>query len=205
MSKKNTREASTTTQKSIFLFLLFVFPFWLMGQEKLIQGLIIIDLDDASPEGIVITNFRTKNITIPDSIGNFNINVKVGDLIHFTSDFYESEEFKITEEVFEKGNFEIQIQQKIVQLEQANLGFKLTGDLERDVKNATRKDSTSIIYDNLRIQAKDIPPPNPNGRSATEGIFAERLIGAITGYNKRQKRKFEYAKKQEKLNKSTLR
>ena len=206
MSKKNTREASTVAGKSIYFIIFLLFPFWLSAQEKLIQGLIIIDLDDASPEGIVVKNSRTKNCVISDESGKIRISVILNDILYFSSELYENNQVLITEEILNKGTFQIYLEPKIIELNQANLGFQLTGDLERDVKNTTRKDSISIIYKNLGIQEKDVPPPNPNGQTvemfkATDVITLKigKIIGELNGYNRRQRNKYAYDAEQNKL------
>src|SRR5690606_3909569 len=77
--------------------------------------------------------------------------------------------------------------------------FKLTGDLGQDAKNAKFVDKASIVYNNLGIQEKDVPKPSEFGQSVQIGLSVEKVIGAINGYNKRQKSKKAFEQQQNEL------
>src|SRR5690606_39701903 len=86
----------TISKKYYSVFLIFLISNLCLAQEKLIQGLIIIYLDDASPEGIVITNSRTNFSPIPVITGSFRIHAPAGDLSIIRSYFSESRKFYLT-------------------------------------------------------------------------------------------------------------
>src|SRR5690606_24183590 len=67
------------------------------AQEKNINGRIIIDLDDSSPDGVYITNSRTQLTAITDLTGSFTLNAQADESLLFQSIFNESRRFYHTE------------------------------------------------------------------------------------------------------------
>lgn len=187
--------------RSILSFVVFTsFLGVVLAQDKILKIQIIIDDEqEEHPGSVYITNLHSQTSTLTDENGYATLLVHLGDELLFSSEFYEKRNYKITPEIYEIGLLKIHLNPIIIELETATLGFKLTGDLEQDAKNAGFVDSIGNIYQNLGIKEVDVPKPNEFGRPAGEGIFVEQLIGAITGYNKQQKRKFAFQKNEQKL------
>jgi len=123
-----------------------------------------------------------------------------GDILEFRSEFYENRNFTISPSVYQNEILIIHLNPKIILLELAKISnFKLTGDLGQDAKNAKFVDKASIVYNNLGIQEKDVPKPSEFGQSVQIGLSVEKVIGAINGYNKRQKSKKAFEQQQNEL------
>lgn len=188
------------TRHILILVVFFSFLGVVLAQEKIITVQVIInDEQEEHPGSVYITNSRNSLSVITDSWGKALMAVLPGDFLFLSSDFYYNQSFIVTEEIIRKEKAEIVLKPKIILLEEADLGFRLTGNLAKDAKNARYKDSATMAYQNLGIQEKDVPKPNPFGQKAGSGMIAENLIGSITGYNKRQKKNLAYDKRQKKL------
>jgi len=189
------------TRHILILVVFFSFLGVVLAQEKILTVQVIIDGEqEEHPGSVYIHNPRNNSQVNTDSKGNAIITVQPGDFLFFTSDLYDNQSLIVTKEMLRKEMVEIKLKPKIIVLEEASLGFKLTGNLAKDAKNANYKDSISMIYNNIGVQEVDVPPPNPNGQPAGKGMILENLIGSINGYNRRQRSKFAYDEKQEKLN-----
>ena len=190
----------TMTRHILILVVFFSFLGVVLAQEKIITVQVIIDDEqEEHPGSVYILNQRSNLSVMADTGGRAKVAVRTGDFLYFASDFYYNQSAIVSAVSIEKGWLTVSLKPKIVELEEAVLGFRLTGNLAKDAKNAGFKDSVSMIYGNIGIREVDAPPPNPNGRPAGEGMIAEKLIGSITGYNKKQKNKFAYEEQQKKL------
>jgi len=184
----------------LILVVFFSFLGVVLAQEKTITVQVIIaDEQEEHPGSVYLSTSHSDFQTVTNSEGTAKINVRLGDFVFLTSESYYNKSFIVTNEIIQKERAEVILKPKVIELEQANLGFKLTGNLAKDAKNAGYKDSISIVFDNLGVQEVDVPPPNPNGRPAGENMVIENLIGSISGYARRQKSKFAYDEKQKKL------
>lgn len=189
------------TRHILILVVFFSFLGVVLAQEKIITVQVIIDNEqEEHPGSVYAINSRTQLQSVTDTNGKAAMMVRKGDFLFLSSEFYHNQSVIVTDEILEKEMVIISLKPKIVFLEEADLGFRLTGDLAKDAKNAGYKDSVSMVYNHLGVQEVDVPPPNPNGQPAGGGIFIESLIGSISGYNRRQKSKFAYDKEQKKLN-----
>jgi len=187
----------TMTRHILILVVFFSFLGVVLAQEKIITVQVIIDDEqEEHPGSVYITNSRNNFQVVTDSKGKAIIAAKSGDFLFFTSEPYYNQSLIVTEEILRKEMAEIILKSKVILLEEANLGFRLTGDLAKYAKNARYKDSVSLVYNNLGVNEVDVPPPSPYGQEAGSGMIAENLVGAITGYNKKQKLNKEFEKKQ---------
>jgi hypothetical protein len=150
LNKKNTREASNSKIRLSFLFLFFT-SFSLFSQEKLVNGVIIIDLDDASPEGIFVTNSRTELTSITDITGSFALHARAGDSLIIRSDFYETRKFYLTEHLMQKDLLKIHLNLQPVVLDEAVITQKLTGFLDKDAHYNPGKDQIADLYKELGV------------------------------------------------------
>ena len=139
------------SKKYYSVFLIFLISNLCLAQEKLIQGLIIIDLDDASPEGIVVTNSRTNFSSITDITGSFSMHAAAGDSLIIRSDFYESRKFYLTEKLIQNEIVRIHLNLQPVVLEEAVITQKLTGFLDKDVKYNPKENHITKLYEELGV------------------------------------------------------
>lgn len=173
-----------------FLYVsLFSFSF---GQEKTIKGLIIIDFEDSSAEGIFVTNSRTNITTVTDLTGSFSIRVAAGDDLQIRSFLYESRRFTITESLLKNDEVKIHLSLQPVMLEEAIISPKLTGYLDKDVKYDLSKDQLAKLYKELGFN-----PDVSKLRDSTSLSFwkdysplhfnVERVLESVTGDLRRRK------------------
>ncbi|MFA7688262.1 MAG: hypothetical protein WCY25_10400 [Moheibacter sp.] len=171
------------------------------AQEKLVKGRIIIDLEDASPEGIYITNARTNLTSITDLTGSFAIHAMAGDSLLIRSTFYESRRFYLTEFLLGKELLSIHLNMQPIVLEEALIAPKLTGILEKDAKYVHRHDPVAELYTEMGINP-DVKPR----RDATDfamwkdisplHLNVEKLSDVISGDLRRRQNLFNYEDKE---------
>lgn len=134
----------------LVLFLLgFLIP--LAAQEKNIHGVIIIDLDDSSPEGIYITNSRTKLTAITDLTGSFSLRAEAGDSLLIRSAFYESRRFYLTENLMKNDFINIHLNLQPIVLDEAFITQPLTGYLDKDAKYDPKLEVVAKLYRDLGV------------------------------------------------------
>ena len=189
-------------RNNLILVVFFSFLGVALAQEKNIKVQVIIDDgQEEHPGSVYITNSRTQQTKFSNTEGIAEMLISEGDVLEFHSEFYENRNFTISPTIFQNGQVTIHLNPKIIVLEQAEISdFKLTGDLAKDAKNAKYVDKATIVYNNLGIQEKDVPKPSPFGRSVRKGISVDKVIGAINGYNKKQKANKLFERKQNEMN-----
>lgn len=187
----------------IMLNLLIFTLFSSMGyaQEKLINGRIIIDLEDASPEGIYITNSRTQFTSITDITGSFAIHAVVGDSLLIRSTFYESRKFHLKQSLFKNELITIHLNMQPIALDEVVISTKLTGILEKDAKYSSRPDPVAELYAEMGIN-----PDIKYRRDATDfqmwkdvsplHLNVEKLLESMTGDLRRRQNLFDYEDKE---------
>ena len=156
------------------------------GQEKTMKGLIVIDFEDSSAEGIYVTNSRTQITTVTDLTGSFSIRVAAGDDLLIRSFLYESRRFTVTESLMKNDEVKIHLSLQPVVLEEAVIMPKLTGYLDKDVKYDLSKDQLAKLYKELGFN-----PDVSKLRDSTSLSFwkdysplhfnVERVLESITG------------------------
>lgn len=138
--------------KSIHIFSVFLMlTQFISAQEKLVKGIIIIDIEDSSPEDIYVTNSRTNLTSITDLTGSFAIHAVAGDSLLIRSAFYESRKFYITENLFKKDILTIHLNLQPIALDEAVITQKLTGFLDKDAKYNPKKDQIADLYKELGV------------------------------------------------------
>lgn len=136
---------------NFLLFFLLISNGIIQAQEKFIKGIIIIDLDDASPEGIYITNSRTQLTAITDLTGSFTLKAEAGDSLLIRSTFYESRRFYLTENLMDKEFINIHLNIQPIALDEAFITQKLTGFLDIDARYKPGKDPIADLYKELGV------------------------------------------------------
>ncbi|MFV0303896.1 MAG: hypothetical protein ACK5IC_00250, partial [Moheibacter sp.] len=195
MSKKNTWGASRF--KLSLNILLVLFSTVVLTQEKVVHARIIIDLDNASAEGIYITNSRTKMTSITDLTGSFSIKAQVGDSLLIRSTFYESRRFYLSKNLIKKELISIHLNLQPITLDEAVFTRKLTGYLEDDVKHNPSKNQIAKLYKELGVNPdasklrdssdfkmwKDISPFHLN---------VEKVVEILNGDLRRRQNLYQY-------------
>lgn len=156
----------------------------ILGQHKQLQGKIT---NTEEVEGIHVLNNASRYNTVTDAFGNFSISAKIADTIVFSSVHYIAKQIPVTEQVFESGILVVTLAKVINELDEVFLGTRLTGDLERDVKNANVK--APINFYNVGIPGFLGEPEEkiPTLIGQTIGpthVNVEALYNYISGYYK---------------------
>jgi len=174
------------------------------AQEKNINGRIIIDLDDSSPEGVYITNSRTQLTAITDLTGSFTLNAQAGDSLLIQSTFYESRRFYLTENLMKNEFINIHLNLQPIALDEAIITQKLTGFLDKDAKYNPEKDQIAKLYKELGVNPdasklrdssnfqmwKDVTPLSLN---------VERLYESFSGNLRRRQNLYAFEGKEIKI------
>lgn len=181
---------------SIF-FLLFLFSFYAQAQEKIVNGHIIIDVEDASPEGIYITNSRTDFSTVTDLTGSFSIRASQGDTLLIRSAFYESRRFFLSEELIKKEFINIHLHLQPILFEEAVITQKLTGFLDKDAKYSTKFDVVDKLYQEMGVNPDASKLRDSSnfkfGQDISIGhLNVEKLYDVISGDLRRRQNLYAY-------------
>jgi len=138
-------------KKSHIFPIFFLLAQFVSAQEKLVKGVIIIDTEDGSPEGIYVTNSRTRLTSITDLTGSFAIHAVAGDSLLIRSSFYESRRFYLTENLMNKDFVTVHLNLQPIVLDEAIITQKLTGFLDKDAKYNPDKDQIAKLYKELGV------------------------------------------------------
>lgn len=164
----------------------------IFSQTTTLQGK-ITNLEEI--EGIHVLNNNSRNNSVTDAFGNFSIRAKVNDTLVFSSVHYFPKKVEVTETIIERGVVVVTLEKLINQLDEVFLGSRLTGDLEKDVKNIKVK--KRIDFDSLGIpgfkgepEEKIVPAYTLYAPTA---VNVEALYNHISGYYRklRIQRKWE--------------
>lgn len=200
---------NTKQLKSLFTILILLFSQFIFAQEKWIQGNIIIDDSDDTAEGIYVTNLRTNHTTISNFTGTFLIQVQVNDTLKIQSDWYENRLIILKPNLFSKPTIVVHLAVQTIQLNTAFIGQKLTGILEKDVKNGKKQDVVTNLYKSLGVNP-DIKPIKDtsalragllDGDISLTRLDIGRLYDVFTGKAKQRKALIDYESKYDKITK----
>lgn len=195
--------------KSLFTILILLFSQFIFAQEKWIQGNIIIDDSDDTAEGIYVTNLRTNHTTISNFTGAFLIQAQVNDTLKIQSDWYENRLIILKPNLFNKQTIVVHLAVQTIQLNTAFIGQKLTGILEKDVKNGKKQDVVTNLYKSLGVNP-DIKPIKDtsslkagllSGDITLTRLDVGRLYDVFTGKAKQRKALIDYESKYDKITK----
>lgn len=176
------------------------------GQEKVIEGMVIIDMEEMSPEGVYVTNKRTNKTTVTDALGGFSIRAVEGDQLLIRSSFYESRIFNLTENVMRKEFITIHLSLQVVALDEAVITQQLTGYLDKDVKYNPSKDRVAKLYRELGINP-DVDKLRDSadfsfGRDVTfTTLNVEKMLEVFTGDLRRRQNLYEFEGREYKIKK----
>lgn len=129
--------------KKIILLAFFMVSGVVLAQERQeIKGQILVPiLEDA--EGIAIYNRTTGAGTISKEDGNFSIPVAIGDTLLISALQFENFSVKIDQNIIDKGELRVIINESITELQEVIVEPNLSGDIVADVKRI-RVDSVNF-------------------------------------------------------------
>lgn len=191
------------TIKILCFITVFLFTYVLNAQRKDIRGQLIAN-DEI--EGLHILNQTAAKYTISNNDGSFVIPAKVSDTLIISGVKYQVQEVVISPSIIELGQFNVQLIEKVNELNEVIVGKILTGSLESDIENSDAK--PDINFYDLGIEATtDLPPTQSEQRlyDADHGKFVyfyglgiavnvHKILNRINGdtkeYKERIKREF---------------
>lgn len=148
---------------SKFTLVTFLFLSYLSYSQtsRLIYGK--VSYLDSYQRNVEIINFTTKKITQTNSVGEFQIEAKINDVLVLLSDNLADQKYKLTQEDFEKEVVSIKLIEKPIALEEV--------DIER--VNAIK--SIDVTYNNLKMTKiqKDAARPK------VDGVYTGEMVNAM--------------------------
>lgn len=132
-------------------------------------------------ENIHVINKNGKGYAITDKLGEFKIDVKLGDTLVCSSIQHVKKNIVIHKETIALQAIRIHLKERINNLDEVHVGKVLTGDLQSDIKNVEGKPTINFY---------DVGIPGYKGKIATQserrlseaGEFKPKmLLGALTG------------------------
>lgn len=200
------RNPSNLFRMRYLIVLLFSVGLWSFAdaQEKLINGRIIIDIENESADGIYITNSRTGITAVTDLTGSFTLHAQEGDELLIRSYVYESRKFILGKNVFNSKPVTIHLNLQPIILDEAVLTQKLTGYLDIDAKYDPSKDKIAKLYKDLGFdpdagKVRDSTAMMPWNQYEPFKLNVEGIYGAITGDNRRKRNLYEFEDKEERI------
>jgi hypothetical protein len=163
------------------------------AQEKSLNGKITNTKD---VEGIHILNQSSRFNTVSNSQGEFRIRAKLMDTLLISSIAYVPEQLIITQEIYSMGFISITLKDLVNELDEVQLGPRLSGNLELDIKNIKIIDT--LNFDDVGIPGFKGKPeekivPIVPGIGLITSVDVEALYKHISGYYRklRLQRKWE--------------
>ncbi|MFN4764511.1 carboxypeptidase-like regulatory domain-containing protein [Gillisia sp. Q332] len=116
------------------LILLLAFPVFSQQENTLLKGTIKAPLLESA--SVHVINKTQKTGTVNSASGNFQLLVKTGDTLLFSSIQYQKLEVIISAEINQEGNLSIKLKEDINQLAEVNISnIQLTGNINTDLNN----------------------------------------------------------------------
>ena len=163
------------------------------AQEKSLNGKFANHND---VEGIHILNQSSRFNTVSNSEGEFRIRAKPMDTLLISSIAYIPEQFVITQEIYSMGFISITLKNLVNELDEVQLGPRLSGNLQHDIKNIKIIDT--LNFDDVGIPGFKGKPeekivPIVPGIGLLTSVDVEALYKHLSGYYRklRLQRKWE--------------
>lgn len=149
----------------------------MVSQTVEIQGKIKSNVD---LENIHVINKTAKIYTITNQLGAFKIQAKLNDTIVFSSIQTQIKAIVVDEEIFNKKTIEVNLEERINQLDEVTVGKILTGDLLSDINNTEGEPPVNFF---------DVGIPGYKGKPATQserrlseaGEFKPKMLLGLLG------------------------
>jgi len=175
----------------------FIFLFTAVSaQRKELKGQLISIYD---VEGIHVLNKTAPKYTVSNEIGSFIIEAKVNDTLFISGLKYQSKEVVISKKNYDLGYLEIDLIEKVNELDEVIVGKILTGSLESDLENSDTK--TELNFYDLGIPGYTGKPLTLNERKLYDadagpwgyigfgfGVNFHKLLNSISGRTKKLKK-----------------
>ena len=130
------------------VFIVFLLSFCAFSQNLgriLVKGKIAVEKSDV--EGIVVRNESSNVSVFTNEVGEFNLKVKLDDVIEVSALQYQNITFKVNEAIIESGIMKIYLIEEINQLAEIFVtGPKFTGNLSRDIDKVTNFQSKQDVF-----------------------------------------------------------
>ena len=163
------------------------------AQEKSLNGK-ITNVKDV--EGIHILNTSSRFNTVTNSEGEFRIRAKPLDTLLVSSIAYVPEQIVVSQDIYAMGFISITLKDLVNELDEVQLGPRLSGNLESDIKNIKIIDT--INFDDVGIPGFKGKPeekivPIVSGIGLVTAMDVEALYKHLSGYYRKLKlqRKWE--------------
>ena len=161
--------------KVIVVFVWFTLSCCLEAQTKDLNGQLIAN-DEV--EGLHILNKTAAKYTISNDDGSFVIPAKVSDTLVISGVKYQLEEVIITASIIELGEFNVQLKEKVNELNEVVVGKILTGNLESDLENSEAE--PKINFYDLGIPGFTGKPLTQNERKLFDADGGD-MVGLVGG------------------------
>lgn len=129
--------------KNRLFFIYFFLPLLYFSQETAFFGSIQNE-DQFRIPNVTVFNARTEQKTIADSRGNFSIQAKIGDEIRFAKQGYERISVRVSKQDLETSKTIILVK-TAEDLEEVEIGYQATGNLEKDIQHFGDKPATKKL------------------------------------------------------------
>lgn len=185
--------------KKLFLCIVgFLLCLPLFSQETiLLKGKVIAD--SLNKSAINIVNFTRKTGTTNNASGEFKIRVRIHDTLIFSSVQYNIEEVPITRKVMERGFLQINLSEKVNELEEVQISnISLTGNLGQDLENMKVFNQAEIGFP---FSTRPAPTLMQRKMSGATGSSLEFLLNTLNGRIKMLKKAEELMKFDAKVDK----
>lgn len=204
MQNKVITSKKTSILLNFFLSLIFFVAFIKTSnaQTKKIKGSVVFSEKLRDYNGVYIQNLRTKEYTLTDLAGVFEIEVEINDILLFRGDFLSKKLLKITPQIFSKEKLIVVLKNEIINLDEVVANPPLTGNLKTDLASVAYIDTISALYSRLGI---DIKNRDIQQKEKKESIFPqlagipiptkfniEAFYKLMTGYYEKQERLHAY-------------
>ena len=159
-------------KKHLFLFVFLFVSIALVAQvEDKAMGVVVNATGNTPLENVNIVNLNQVVGTTTNDKGEFAINAKVNDTLHFSYLGFKSIKVRVTSDWLRFGNAEIALTELALALEEVVVNqLKLTGYLEVDIKQVP------IINDNYRYSISGLPS---TGYEARKPSSVNKILGSI--------------------------
>lgn len=150
------------------MLILIVFQYnYSFSQSTEIKGKVIASSDI---DRIHVINKTANKFTITNDEGEFLISASVNDTIFISAIQYEPLNVVVTPNIISSNYLEVQLKEKITELDEVIVGKVLTGDLQSDIENSEAK---------RQLNFYDLGIPGYTGKRKTQS--QRRLHDATTG------------------------
>lgn len=139
--------------------------------EEMAIGVVINSANDQPLESVNIVNLNQVLGTTTNEVGEFKINAKVNDTLHFSYLGFKSIKVRVTSDWLKFKNAKIELTELALALEEVVVNqLRLTGYLEVDIKQIP------IINDSYRYSISGLPSTGYEARKST-GVT--KILGSI--------------------------